>query len=372
MHDAPPEALDVADDGLEPARGPFTILGLHWIGGVFVLFALGDLAWFVVSADLGATPAPADLIVYGLQAFPALAAILFPVALLARHPDAVTRAPVLLLGTILFALVQLMLILANPLGPIFDSLTPASGDVPFDVLAEAYNALTLTVAALGLGLVARGLSLARRYEDRRTLVVDWFVPIAATVATVVGILAASRLSLGDGPLAPITIVYIVVNVILGIARVAVWTYLMTAAFRGVLASEEPRAGWRLGALAGAVVLVALVLVNLAGVLDVTDRAIIENYGWIVVISYALGHLLLLAGFAVGLPSLAAWDDDDEVDEVDEDNDDGFETEEAGYQGGPVYDNEFPEEPLSQARSVGSADARLRRKLTPSSTDSTGA
>ncbi|MEO8436900.1 MAG: hypothetical protein ABI562_00470 [Chloroflexota bacterium] len=324
MHDTRPDALDPRP---VPAR---TIAGLHWIGWIFVLFALGDLVWFIVNADLGAAPAPADVVVYVLQVLPALAALLFPVALLARHPDAATRAPVLLLGTVLFGLVQLMLILASPLGPVFESLTPGTDTVPFVLLAEVYNALTLTVAALGLGLMARGLSLARRYEDRPTPIVDWFVPIATTFATVVGILAASRLSLTDGQLSPLTIIYIVVNVILGIARVAVWAYLMTSAFRGISAGEDPQRGWRLAALAGAVILVALVLVNMAGVIDVTDQGIIEAYGWVVVVTYALGHLLLLAAFVVGLPSLDEFDDDefDDDDGFDEDNAEGFEAEEA--------------------------------------------
>ncbi len=345
MHDTSPDALDLADDAPQPAREGFTIAGLHWIGWVFILFALGDLAWFIFNANLAPNAAPADLLVYALQVFPAIAAILMPAVLLARHPDAATRAPVLLLGTVLFALVQLMLILANPLGAVFESLTPASDDVPFVVLAEVYNVLTLTVAAVGLGLIARGLSLARRYEDRPAPAVDWFVPVATTFATVVGILAASRLSLGDGPLSPITIIYIAVNVILGIARVAVWTYLMTSAFRGVLAGEDPGRGWRLAALAGGVILFALVLVNLAGVIDVTEQGVIETYGWVVVIAYALGHLFLLGAFAVGLPSLEAFDDELEADdpELDEDNDEGFEDEEAGYEGGPVYENELPEE-----------------------------
>ena len=107
-----------------------------------------------------------DYAFYGLQILPAVAAVLFPAALLARHPDAATRMPVLLLGTILFALVQLLLILATPLAPSFEAATPATDDVPFVAMAELYNGLTLAVAALGLGFIARGLSLARQFEDR--------------------------------------------------------------------------------------------------------------------------------------------------------------------------------------------------------------
>ena len=77
-----------------------------------------DLVWFIVNADSAQITSLVDAVFYGLQVFPAVAAILFPAALLARHPDAATRAPVLLLGTILFALVQLLLLLATPLAPV--------------------------------------------------------------------------------------------------------------------------------------------------------------------------------------------------------------------------------------------------------------
>ncbi len=327
-------------------RRPFTIAGLHWIAWVFLFFSLADVVWFVVNANFSATPAGADYIVYVFQAVPAVAAILFPVALLAPQPNATTRAPTLLLGTILFALVQGMLILVDPLASIFARITPASADVPFAVVAEVYNALILAMAALGLGLIGRGLSLARRYEDRRVPVLDWFVPVATVFATVVGIVAASRLDLGSGPLSPLTVVYVAVNVILGIARVAIWAYLMTTAVRGLLAGEDPQGGWRLAALAGAIVLFGLVLINLAGVLDVSDQGLIEIYGWIVVLSFALGHLFLLTGFVLGLPSLDLDDADfdDELDEDEADPDDAFD-DDTGYGDGAVYDEELLEDRL---------------------------
>ena len=50
--------------------------------------------------------------------------------------------------------------------PIFEASTPASQEVPFVAMAELYNGLTLAVAAVALAFIARGLSLARWYEDR--------------------------------------------------------------------------------------------------------------------------------------------------------------------------------------------------------------
>ena len=360
------------DDDITEARvpgGPLAIGGLHPLAWVFILLALADLVWFIVNADTTEMTSLGDFVFYGIQILPAVAAILFPAALLARHPDAASRAPVLLLGTALFALVQILLILATPLAPYFEAASPASADVPFIAMAELYNGLTLAVAAVGLGFIARGLSLARFYEDRTGPWIDWLVPLATGFATVFGIVGATRLELSDPVSAALT-VYIGSSVILGILRVAAWAYLLASALRGMRAGEEPRDGWRLAALAAGIILFALVLVNIVGLITVPEAWILDLYQWTVTIAYALGHLFLLVAFTIGLPSLDP--DDDDYAGYDEDNDDGFEAEEAGYEGGPVYDDEFPEETIRQARSVGSAEVRLRRKLSPSSTDSMGA
>ncbi len=359
------------EDTAEPRvpGGPLAIGGLHPVAWVFILLALVDLVWFIVNANTADIAGLDDVVFYGLQVFPAVAAVLFPAAFLARHPDAATRAPVLLLGTILFALVQFLLILATPLAPFFEAATPASEGVPFVAMGELYNGLVLAVAAVAIAFIARGLSLARQYEDRMGPWIDWLVPLAVAFATVLGIVGATRLDVGDAVPAIIPI-YIGSSVILGILRVAVWSYLLASALRGIVAGEDPRVGWQLAALASGIVLFALVLINVVGLVAAPEEWIIDLYQWTVVFAYALGHLCLLVAFTLGLPSLDP--DDEDYTEYDEDNEEGFEDEEGGYEGGPVYDDEFPEEGIRQARSVGSAEARLRRKLTPSSTDSIGA
>ncbi len=179
MHD------DTTEDDITEAPvpgGPLAVGGLHPLAWVFILLALVDLVWFIVNAGSAQMTSLTDYAFYGLQILPAVAAVLFPAALLARHPDAATRMPVLLLGTILFALVQLLLILATPLAPSFEAATPTSDDVPFVAMAELYNGLTLAVAALGLAFIARGLSLARQFEDRVGAWIDWVVPLATAFA----------------------------------------------------------------------------------------------------------------------------------------------------------------------------------------------
>ncbi len=319
--------------------GPLAVGGLHPLAWVLILLALADLVWFIVNAGAAQMSTLSDYAFYGLQILPAVAAVLFPAALLARHPDAATRMPVLLLGTTLFALVQLLLILATPLAPPFEAATPATDDVPFVAMAELYNGLTLAVAALGLAFIARGLSLARQFEDRVGAWIDWVVPLATAFAAVFGIVGATRLELGAS-VPPIVSIYIGSNVLLGILSVAAWAYLLTSTIRGVLAGEDPSTGWGFAAWGAGIVLFALVLVNLVGLLEVPEAWIIDAYQWTVVITYAVGHLFLLLGFALGLPSLDPVDDDDiEYAEYDEDNDDGFEEAEDDYEDDPDYDAE---------------------------------
>lgn len=336
MHDSRTGSPDLIEDDFDPdddfepddtgdPGSPFSIGGLHWLAWVFILLALGDLAWYVATATFSATPSLADFVVYALQIIPAVSTVLFPAALLARLPNATTRAPVLLLGTILVALVQALVVLGDPLQPIFGAVTPPTPDLPnFVALAAAYNGFTLLLAACGLALIARGLSLARQYEDAPGKAIGLLVPVATIFATVVGILAASRLTLPD-PMPSVYLVYLAANIILAILRVAAWAYLATSALTGWRAGEEPRAGWRLAAVAGLVVIFALVLVNLPGVFDLQDQTLVQIYGWIIVIAYSGGHLLLLGAFGVGLPSL----DEPDEDEDDEDEEDEMD-DEAGY------------------------------------------
>ena len=185
-----------------------------------------------------------------------------------------------------------------------------------------------------------------------------------------GIVGAVRLDVGDA--VPLIIpIYIGSSVILGILRVAAWAYLLASALRGVAAGEDPRTGWQLAALASGIVLFALVLINVVSLVAVPEDWVIDLYQWTVV-HRVRPRSRAPAGGLHDRAAVARSGRRRHYTGYDEDNDEGFEDEEAGYEGGPVYDDEFPEEGIRQARSVGSAETRLRRKFSPSSTDSIGA
>jgi hypothetical protein len=271
-------------------------------------------------------PSASDVVLYVLRITPAVASILLPAALLARHPDAPSRLQTVLFGTILLAAVQGLLVLGDPLQPIFESLTPASEELPFLVpLAALYSALIGLVAAFGLVYIGLGLSQARRFEDTTGILPSLFVLVAAVLATVAGVIAVARIDLGDMAMSPPLAIFLGSSVILGILRVAVWAYLAAVATRGWRAGEEPTAGWSLAILAAGLVLLALALADLNGLIEVQDPTIATLYSYVLSTAYALGHVCLLAAFAVGLPTL---DETDEVEdeEFEEDFDEDFDDE----------------------------------------------
>jgi hypothetical protein len=335
MHDSDLSEEPAYDD----PRPPFSIGGVHWVAWVFILFALGDLVWLIVNAQLTDAPDLLEYLDYGIKVIPAVVAVLLPAVFLMRNPDATIRAQVLLLGTILFALVQGLQVLAVPLQPVFETITPASAETGLVPLSAVYNTLTLLIAAVGLVLIARGLTLARWYEDRSGAWPGLLVLAATIFATVVGILSVLHLQLPD-PLPIDYLIYLAASVILGIVRMIAWTYLAVSVWRGWLADEEPVGGWRLATVGSGFIIIALVLINIAGVFVITDQTFGEIYGWIIYGLYALGHVGLLLAFARGMPSLDEDDEDVEDDDIDDFDD---QDEEPGFRGGPVHEEAFPGE-----------------------------
>jgi len=306
-------------------RDPALMHRTPWLARVvavaFVLAAVGYVVWYWTQQPIAANASFADFILYVLQGVPSVVALLMPAVILARHPDAWWTTRTILFGAVLYAAVQGMIILANPLQPAFEALTPPDQELPLITLAEVYRALILLVGVIGLAYIGVGLSIARRYVDvGPRWATAWFVPAATIFGTVVGVLAVQG-QFEQVALSVPLLIYVASSVILGVMRIAVWAYLASVATRGWAAREDPRAGWGLASLAGAFVVVALVIVNLGNLLDITDATIGTLLGWATVITYSGGHLLLLAGFGVGLPEVDELEpsetDDDELDDFDD-------------------------------------------------------
>jgi hypothetical protein len=316
MDDIEPEpATDVDVAAWRGGRGarsaPAVLRRIPWLALVFVALAVADLYWMLRQADFLAGMSAGDIIGYGLRVTPGTAAILMPAAVLLSHRESWRRIPTVVFGTILFASVQGLAVVADPLQPIFASLTPASEELPDLVpLAALFDAIVSLASVLGVTYIALGLVQARRYEDRPSDAAALVVPIAATLATIIGVLAASRFDFGGTQLTPPLAIYLAATVALGILRVVAWAYLAATVIRGWWSGEEPNTGWWLAVLAAALVLIALALVNVSGILDTSDTTFVTAYGYVTATAYALGHLGLLAAFAVGLPAVDALDDED--------------------------------------------------------------
>ncbi len=270
----------------------------------FVGLAIADLAWYLTNQPLPSDGSIADLVDYVFQILPAMVAILLPAILLTRHPDAARRAPVLLFGTILFASVQGLIILNGELQEFFASVSPPSAELPFLIpAATVFNVLVSLTTAFGVAYIAVGLSQVRRHEDRGATLTVAFVPAVAMLATMVGVISVGQIDFGDTPMSPTLAIYLGVSVVLGVIRISAWTYLAAVATRGWLADEQPASGWGLGIVAAGLVIAALALVNLGGVIPLTDETANSLYGIAIVLAYGFGHLALFAAFAVGLPAL---------------------------------------------------------------------
>ena len=213
------------------------------------------------------------------------------------------RARTLLFGAVLLAVVPALIILAQPLQGYFEALTPPNEDLPLVTLAEVYRAVILLVGVTGLAYIGLGLSMARRYVDvGPRWATAWFVPGATIFGAIVGVLAAQGQIEGVS-MTPALFIYVGSSVILGVLRIAAWAYLASVVTRGWAAGEDPRSGWGLATAATVLVIVALVIINLGGMIGITDEAIGTVLGYVTVVLYSGGHLLLLAGFAVGLPAI---------------------------------------------------------------------
>ena len=304
-----------------------------WLALVFILLALGETVRVVRDADLGTNHALDYIVAFVLGLAPAIASILLPAALLLRHPNALRVAPALLLGTILVAAVQGLQLLVDPLQPVFESLTPASEELPtFVPLASIFKVFTFVVLFMGLGFISMGLTQARRFEDPPRDLTSLLVPVATVLATIAGIIEISGLGLFDVEMTPTYLLFLGTILISGILQVAIWAYVLAVTIRGWRAREAPDLGWRLGVLSGVFVLGAFTMIYGTRIFDL-EEGLGDVFFYAVTIAYAAGYMSLLAAFGVGLPAIAE-SDPEEADDEDEDEDEP-EIEELDEGGWPI-------------------------------------
>jgi hypothetical protein len=293
---------------------------LHPLAWLFIALAVADVVWYVISASFGPGSGPADALAYAIQVVPSVAVFLMPAVFLARHPDATWRARTLLMGLFLVAISQALLIVSTPLQPVFAGLTPATPELPIIWSSALFDDVTSLIFAFGLAYMALGLTQTRRYEGPGRSLTLLFVTVLAIFGTVVGIVSVARIDLGTLAMSAGLAFYLASIVVFGVVRIVAWGYLTAAAAGGTAAGEDPPAGWRLATLGGAAVLVALTMVNVGGLFEITDQTLDTIYGYVTIVFYALGLLLLLVAFVIRLPSLPDLTEDGDDEDGDDDDD----------------------------------------------------
>jgi hypothetical protein len=310
---------DTITDALEPdlePRGPHlpdAITRVPYGTWLFGLLALWRLIWFVRETELGPAPAPSVILAYVGGLVPAVVAVLLPAILLLRHPDAWSSARTLLLGTVLFAVVEGMRVLGPALQPVFESATPGSEETPYLIpLALLYSSAQGLLATFAVANVGLGLAQARRYLDRRgTLAIALVAGLVVVVASAARLITVSRLPFDEIPMTPTVAIYLSSAIVLGVLSVMAWGYLAATSTRGARAGEEPGRGWALGALGAWLILSAFAIAAVAALAEPTPETQDSFTALMQAISliHTLGYLGLLGSLLVGLPSLDALDDD---------------------------------------------------------------
>jgi len=295
------------------ARGPH--LPDRWPALVFLVLGAG-VAWYSYQqvARTSATVWTAQTILaFLLNVIPSVSAVLLPGALLLRHPDAIRRARTLLFGTLLLAAVPILRLIEDSLQGLFTTLTPPPDDAGYVPLALLYNVLQALVALFAVLYVALGLSQTRHWAYSRGARAAGFVILVVGLVTAGAILyETTQTDLSGIAMNPMLWIYFGTSTVVGLLTILTWAYLATTLTRGAMSGEDPSAGWFVAAIGACLIVTTFAIGAWSGFLRPTDESLQSVIFWTHGILYSLGYLGLLAGFALGLPSLdpVEWDDED--------------------------------------------------------------
>ncbi len=234
--------------------------------------------------------------------FAEIAGSLIGLALFLRHPDARRTLPQIAWGALLLLLAQVMGLLEQTLDPVFVALAPPSDDLFFfSPLKEAYSIFTSLVAVFGIAFIASGLSAARRYESTGPVrglaaVLVILAVVSAVVSTTVSML---QLTTSEFEVSPALVGTIIGSLLARFLRTLAFSYLVVVSVAGWLGQEAPRSAWRLAAV-GAGLLLFPGLMSFLWVL-LPQEGLFPIFTFIQE-GIVVGWILLVAAFALGLPS----------------------------------------------------------------------
>ncbi len=286
-----------------PPHLPDRVMRVHPIAWLFVALAV-----VVVVADL---PTLRSMAVDAWFLGQALLGLVVPVAgcllgavLFWRHPDAIERLPLLVIGAVLSALVPVLRLGSSLVASILEGLGPTVDmDSPAMVGTSLYGQVVSIVAVVAVACVAQGLRRAAGADLRLDVrLVRLLVVISVLIEAAV---ALWYIRLPEGGTSPNAVTR-VGAVVTGVASLLAWSYLAAVALAGRSAGERPARGWS--------------LIALAGILAILESAILAAFGFIqtdavqavflaIGLVAATSAVALLAGFAMGTPVLPPLETD---------------------------------------------------------------
>jgi len=238
-------------------------------------------------------------------AIPTAIAFLLPAALFLRHRRIWWTDRLLVVGTVLFGVVEFLQYVSPGMTAGFSAIIPAPTGLPFLVpLDVAFQVVVGILAAMAPIYTARGLLAARAYEDEPGSRRWWLLIGALTVVVAVtNVLNLVDLSLGIPPDAIVAYFWLtVLSVALSLLSVFGWAYLAGVALIGWRTGEGPLRGWRLAALGAGVVLLGLAVSGVIATVGVFTTPLPDELSIGILAAFALGYVLLLAAFLAGVPA----------------------------------------------------------------------
>ena len=245
-----------------------------------------------------------------VPAIPGVALTLIGAALLIRHPDARRTLPRLVTAAGLLVVVALGRLVSGPLfawlPEVLEGSFPSPEPYPSSLFILGYLVVLPGISALALWWMGRGLRAARRYPDQgSTALIALVVVLAVVVITGSASVGASWSEFQAGQSSVVT-VYLLANLLGSVLGGLALGSLAITATRGWAAAETPQLGWALAAFGAWLMFavsaaVAVVTFGLSGVVAFDYLLVLGG----ITVANVVGPLLLLAAFAVGLPTTDA-------------------------------------------------------------------
>ncbi len=274
-----------------------------WSIPFLLLAALQIIVGWQQWAASGATSAEPWLAWVVTDRLPSLAATLLGAALFLRHPQAHRTLPAVTVGVALLALAELLRLVAGPLGRLLPALSTGTDEFPFTTpfLIGSFVFVSV-VTVVGIVNIARGLRAARRSKAEVSVRGRSVILIAISVVAT-GIAAWTTANAYDA-WGTLSILAVTSTLIVSLAFMFAWSYLLLVALEGWVDGERPQSGWLLAGLGAGIVLANAVFVAVSGLLPLPpDNSPVVLQ--VLVLSYVAGWLLLLLAFVMGVPATVA-------------------------------------------------------------------